>query len=126
MPKLIIKPFSVNGAWKGQKFKTDKYKSYEKLLLFTLPDVFIPDGPLLVVFEFGFNSDLSDADNPVKPLLDILQKKYRFNDSRVYQVASTKVLIPREKDEYISFEIYSYCEFQMKLIDMKFVNMYSN
>lgn len=114
--KLFIKPFSVNGAWKGRKYKTDKYQSYEDLLLYTLPNnIKIPDGPLLVVFKFGFRSSGSDADNPVKPLLDVLQKKYGFNDSQVYQVVSTKIVIQKKEKEFIQFDIFSFDEYKMSL-----------
>ena len=28
--RVFIKPLSVNEAWRGRKFKTPKYKQYEK------------------------------------------------------------------------------------------------
>lgn len=31
--RIDLKPLSVNEAFKGQKFKTDKYKIYQKKLL---------------------------------------------------------------------------------------------
>ena len=84
--RMFIKPFSVNGAWKGRRRRTDRYNSYEELLLFTLPNFKIPKGRLSIEFEFGFKNKSSDVDNPIKPFLDILQKKYGFNDNMVYRI----------------------------------------
>lgn len=67
--RLNIKPMSVNEAWQGKRFKTRKYKQYEKACLFVLPKkIDIPDGPLKVSLVFGFSSKLSDADNPSQML----------------------------------------------------------
>jgi len=30
--KINIKPLSVNDAWKGKRYKTEKYKNYENVL----------------------------------------------------------------------------------------------
>lgn len=108
MSKLFIKPFSVNEAWKGRRQKTDKYKSYENLLLWTLPKMDVPKGKLTVLFDFGFKSKGSDVDNPVKPLMDILQKKYNFNDNQVYQIILHKTIIKKGEKEYIDFNIHPY------------------
>lgn len=108
--KLFIKPFSVNEAWKGRRVKTDKYKSYEKLLAFTLPNVMIPKGKLTILLDFGFKNSGSDVDNPVKPFLDILQKKYNFNDNQVYQIIVHKTIVKKGEKEYIEFSIWPYSE----------------
>ena len=81
--KLDIKPLSVNGAWKGRRFKTDKYKRYERDILMLLRPVTIPCGFLQLTLTFGFSSAGSDFDNPVKPFVDCLQKKYNFNDKMI-------------------------------------------
>ena len=77
--RINIKPLSVNQCWKGKRFKTPKYKSYEQELLFRLNKYKLPQPPFEIHFKFGFSSKLSDWDNPVKPLQDILQKKYVFS-----------------------------------------------
>ena len=43
-------------------------------------------GKLALNFKFGFRRSNSDIDNPVKPLQDILQKHYGFNDKQVYRL----------------------------------------
>lgn len=104
MIRLEVKPLSVNEAWQGKRFKTDAYKKYEKLVLFLLPKIKIPDGPLKISFTFGFSSSASDWDNPIKPLQDILQKKYGFNDKEVIEAVVKKVKVKKGK-EFFEFEI---------------------
>ena len=107
MKRVDLKPLSVNKAWKGRKYKTDIYKQYEYDLLFLLPNYKIPEGKLQINFTWGFSNRLSDADNPCKPTMDILQKKYSFNDSRVYKIVLEKVIVPKGS-EFIEFKINSY------------------
>lgn len=74
---LAIKPLSVNQCRQGKRFKTKTYKDYEKKFLDLLPDCIISDKRMLVVsINYYFSNIGSDIDNPTKPLLDILQKKY--------------------------------------------------
>ena len=107
MNKVEIKPLSVNEAWQGRRFKTKKYKAYENELLWILPKMEIPEGNLALDLEIGFSNKLSDWDNPIKPFVDILQKKYGFNDSRVYKATVEKVVVPKGK-EYIKFSLKAY------------------
>ena len=99
-----IKPLSVNEAWKGRRFKTDKYKSYERQLLLILPNIDVPEGDLAILLEFGFSSAGSDWDNPIKPFVDVLQKKYGFNDSRITIAAVNKVKV-KKGSEYIRWAL---------------------
>ena len=105
MIAIKIKPLSVNQAWQGKRFKTPAYKSYEEELLFKLPALEIPDGNLALTINVAFSNKQSDLDNILKPFLDILQKKYGFNDSRIYQLNVTK-LICKKGAEFIGFEFH--------------------
>jgi len=104
--KLFVKPLSVNEAWKGRKFKTDKYKNYEKLLLATLPSIEIAfeKQPLEIFIEAGLSNKQSDIDNIVKPFVDILQKKYGFNDRYIYRMLVEKKNVSAG-NEYIEFYV---------------------
>ncbi len=97
---LFTKPLSVNEAWQGKRFKTIKYNRYERALLALLPSEKPPQFNVIHL-EFGLSNVLSDIDNPVKPLLDILQKKYRFNDRDIYELHIKKTIVPKGS-EYIS------------------------
>lgn len=101
---IDIKPLSVNDAWQGKRFKTDAYKAYEMEMLLSLPPGKLPPPPYRVFYEFGFSNRLADFDNPCKPLGDILQKKYGFNDNQIYEAHIRKVIVKRRK-EYIKVRI---------------------
>lgn len=106
MTLIKIKPLYVNEAFKGRRFKSDKYKSYERFLLQYLKKIdnasFV--GKLEIHFKFGFSSKLSDLDNPVKPLLDILCKHYGFDDRQVYKIVLEKEIV-KKGNEYLEFII---------------------
>ena len=106
--KLLIKPLSINEAFKGKRFRTPKYNNYETKMLLMLPKSMgkIPD-QIEINITFGFSNKASDIDNGVKPFLDILQKKYRFNDSQIYRLNIHKVLTDKGLD-FIEFEIKKY------------------
>ena len=108
MIKLNIKPLSVNKAWQGKRFKTPLYKAYEKKMLLILPKSIgnIPD-QIEINITFGFSNKASDIDNCVKLFLDLLQKKYGFNDSQIYRLNIHKVLTDKGLD-FIEFEIKKY------------------
>lgn len=105
MIKINVKPLSVNKAWKGKRYKTDAYKIYERVVLGLLPKNYeIPESPYELHLEFGFSSDASDWDNPIKNFQDILAKKYKFNDKLIKKGVVTTEKVLKGK-EYVKFEI---------------------
>ena len=104
MIELKVKPLSVNEAFKGRRFKSDKYKSYEKHLLLILKPLKLPEAPFKIIYEFGFSSKLADIDNPVKPFQDILCKRYGFDDRSIIELNIKKTIVPKGK-EFIKFQI---------------------
>ena len=102
--KIYIKPLSVNKCFQGRRFKTNEYKNYEYELLLKLPKIKLPEPPFSVYYEFGFSSANSDLDNPIKPLQDILQKKYKFNDKDIHEMTAKKVKGNKGK-EYLKLKI---------------------
>lgn len=104
MEFIKTKPLSVNKVWCGKRFKTDDYKVYEQELFLLLPkELKIPKGKIHLKLRFGFSSKASDIDNPLKPFVDILQKKYGFNDKMIYKLSVEKVDIKKDS-EFIEFE----------------------
>ena len=101
---IKIKPLSVNQVWQGRRFKTKAYKDYEVELLYKLPKLKIPKGKLRMDLEYGLSSKNADIDNPTKPIIDILQKKYGFNDKVIYQLNIKKVDV-KKGGEYIKIKI---------------------
>jgi len=102
--RLDIKPLSVNDAWRGRRFKTPEYKRYIRDVLLILRPCKIPDGPLELHLTFGFSSKGSDIDNPIKCFVDCLQKKYGFNDSRIYKLVVIKEVV-KKGSEFIEWDI---------------------
>ena len=101
---INMKPMSVNRAWQGKRFKSDEYEAYEMEMLLRLPPGKLPNPPYSVSYEFGFSNPLADFDNPCKPLGDILQKKYGFNDKEIYEAHIRKVLV-KKGCEYVRVKI---------------------
>jgi Holliday junction resolvase RusA-like endonuclease len=105
--RVDIKPLSVNRAWQGKRYKTDAYKRYERDLMLILPSLHVPKGKLELHLTFGFSSKNSDFDNPVKPFVDCLQKKYGFNDKLIKR-SVIEVEEVKKGGEYVEFEIKEY------------------
>jgi len=104
---IEIKPLSVNDCWQGKRFKTPAYKNYERDLGWLLPKIILPEAPYELYFKFGFSSAGSDLDNPVKPLTDIMQKKYGFNDNQVHRLIVEKIKVAKG-GEFLQFEIKTF------------------
>jgi len=106
--RVDIKPLSVNEAWKGRRFKTDKYKNYENALMLILPKAaYIPEGEIVLKLIFGQSSPLADFDNPVKCFVDCLQKRYGFND-RMIKRCVIEVEKVKKGEEFIFFNMTDY------------------
>ena len=71
-----------------------------------LPKINIPEPPFTVYYEFGFSSIASDLDNPVKPLQDVLQKRYEFDDKHIHEMLVRRVKV-KKGEEYLRFQIKS-------------------
>ena len=105
--KINIKPLSVNEAFKGRRFRTDKYDFFIKNMLLILPKtILIPDpANIKLAIEFGFSSKGSDIDNCCKSFIDCLVKKYSFDDRQIYELHVFKTIV-KKGQEYIRFKIY--------------------
>lgn len=102
--RLEIKPLSVNGAWAGKRFKTPQYKAYEQSAISMLPNLAMPKPPYKLTLIFAFSNKASDIDNPAKLFIDILQKRYKFNDKDIYELIIKKVIVPK-RHEHLQFKI---------------------
>jgi Holliday junction resolvase RusA-like endonuclease len=103
--RIDIKPLSVNDAWQGRRFKTASYLQYERALMLLLPNFEVPEGKLKLEVTFGITT-LGDWDNPIKPFVDVLQKKWNFNDNRIMRAIVDKVVV-KKGEEFISFSLTS-------------------
>lgn len=105
--KIHVKPLSVNECFKGRRFRTSKYDNYEKEVLWLLPALKLPEKPYLLNMTVGFSTELADIDNIIKPFLDILQKRYKFNDRHIMKIVIEKEIVKKGK-EFIEFQIEHY------------------
>ena len=106
---LKIKPLSVNECWmssRGRLIKTKAYRDYEETLLSILPPLTQPieKKPLKLDITAGLSNKSADIDNIAKPFIDILQKKYGFNDSLIYELNLKKVIV-KKGEEFVKFEM---------------------
>lgn len=105
MIKLQIKPLSINEAYRGKRYRTPKYDTYIRQMMFALPDrLTIPQSNIKIFIEFGYSSHASDIDNGLKCFIDCLQKKYGFNDKLITELNVRKIKVEKSK-EHIIFEI---------------------
>lgn len=104
---INIKPLSVNEAFKGKRFRTEKYDLFIRKMLLLLPkSILIPDASnIKLAIEFGFSSKGSDIDNCCKSFIDCLVKKYCFDDRHIYELHVFKAIV-KKGNEYIKFKIY--------------------
>jgi len=104
---IDVNPMSVNAAWQGRRRKTSRYLEYEAYLLDVLPNAYTvpPEGDLVGLFHWGLSSIAFDWDNPIKPLQDILQKKYNFDDRRIFKAVVSKEKVDKGH-EFITFDFF--------------------
>lgn len=103
---LNIKALSINGAFKGRRFKTEEYSAYEKLVLSCLPRIKLGTAPYELIITFGLSNKGNDLDNCLKPFIDCLVKKYDFDDRQIYSIVAKKE-ISKKGMEYIKFQLKS-------------------
>jgi Holliday junction resolvase RusA-like endonuclease len=104
MVRINLVPLSVNKAWKGQRYKTDLYKIFERDCLFIIPIQKVEKKPLELIINYGFSSKGSDIDNPTKMVIDILSKKFGFNDNLIYKLIVTKSIV-KKGAEYFEYSL---------------------
>ena len=103
--RINIKPLSINNCFQGRRFRTKEYDKYEKAVMLQLPNIVVPKvGRLILKVEVAFSNSAADVDNCLKPIIDILQKRYEFNDNRIYRIEIDKVIV-KKGFEYIDLFI---------------------
>ena len=107
MIKIDFKPISVNEAYTGKRFKTEKYRSFIRAVSFFLPsNLQVPKGRFYVIYEFGLSNISADYDGPIKNFQDTLQARYQFDDKMIIGGFIHKVKVEKGQ-EYISFKFFS-------------------
>jgi len=105
-----VKPLSINAAYTLKRKKSAKYRKFEELMALELFGYEIPSRKDVKSMRFkldihwGFATSLSDVDNPIKTLLDVLQRWFGFDDKQIMHIAATKTVVGRGQ-EFISFTL---------------------
>lgn len=107
MYKIPLKPLSLNGAYRGRRFKTKGLEVFKQTVALLTPPQIIPAGKLEALYIFGVSSKQSDVDNLVKCFQDALAEKLGFNDKQIYKIVVEKVDV-KKGSEYCSFELKTY------------------
>jgi len=104
---LEVKPLSVNKCWQGRRFKSQDYKRYETELKYLLPRKKILGKEYEIHYTFYLkNFGLTDIDNLIKPLQDVLVSNGIISDDRKIVYLSAKKV--RAKKDKISIQIAAY------------------
>jgi len=107
---IPVKPLSVNEAWRGQRYRTDSYKTFVAKVLYHLKRLNPrkpPRGKKMAHYVWGFSSDNSDTDNPTKPFQDALCRFFKKGDDKDIEFIILEKDKVRKGDEYIGFCIKS-------------------
>jgi len=115
-----LKPLSTNEAYApravkrgprytGEIYKTPIYRTYESRLIKALPEIHIPEGKLFLKVKVCYLRSNSDIDNCLKPFIDVLQKRYSFNDNKIYKIVIKKYVV-KKGEEGIHFWLGEYLE----------------
>lgn len=112
--ELKVKPLSVNKLYNGQRTKSKLYNKYSRDISFMLPNFKGELSDMLrVEIFFGFSTRAADIDNCCKGILDIVSKKYGFNDNRIYELNLRKCIV-KKGDEFISIVIENLLPFNLQ------------
>lgn len=86
--KIPITPLSINAAFQGRRYKTQRCREYENDLWFSLPKKEKITGKVSMTLEFSLvHHATTDVSNLVKILEDILVKRGYIEDDRmVYEL----------------------------------------
>jgi len=98
---INIKALSVNAAYKGRRYKTDEHGAYCRKCALLLKPMNVPEGLLKLDIAFYVSSTFFDTDNGLKPFIDVLQKKYGFNDNRIYRIIADKYIVKKGHEKIV-------------------------
>lgn len=109
MFKIPVKALSQNLAWAGKRYRTTKYKDYEKLLYDYFRTLDLPKieekEPFYFFLEFATTAR-QDLSNNLKLFEDVLCKYLNVNDRNTMAIFCRKIIV-KKNDEFIRFGIFA-------------------
>lgn len=112
MKHINIKPLSTNRLFQGRRFRTRAYDVYKVDVLYLLGAWMPTIYPKMTLhMRVGLSSKNADLDNTLKAFQDILQAKYKFNDSHIYRINAEKTDVAKGS-EFIEVELLPFAPLQ--------------
>ena len=105
MIRVDRKPISVNEAYTGKRYNTDKHRQFNKDVGYMLPKIKLPEPPYEIYFKFGLSNPSADWDGSIKPVQDSIATKYGFNDKLIRRCTGVDIEIVPAGKEYFEFQI---------------------
>ena len=106
---IPIKPLTINKAWRGRRFKTDDYHSFEDLVGYELLVLKLKPVHGWVTIEYEWHIKrfgTTDWDNLIKPIQDILVTHGVIDDDRFIKWGRAEKF--KSKEEKIIIKINKY------------------
>ena len=106
--KIPLKPLSVNRVWQGRRFKTKEYKQYEQDCSWFMKDKKV-SGWVEINYKFFLPSKtykMSDCDNFIKPIQDIMVKNKMIDDDRFIKRFTVEKFLAKEFCVVINIKKY--------------------
>lgn len=102
--KKYIKPLSYKVSWSKNGHKTKEFKAYEYQLNTILPKRYkLPKPPYKLSITFATKTKQTNIQDPLLPLIDILQRKYLFKMQDLEKIELLKETTDSDK-EYIKIK----------------------
>lgn len=102
--KVKVKALSVNKLYRGRRFRTPEYDTYEQEVMWQLPPAELIGEDLTLKLTVGLSNANADLSNTVKAIEDIAQKKYGFNDKHINHIEMHRDRV-KKGFEYVDIEI---------------------
>lgn len=108
--KIQIKPFSINAAWKGQRYKTKEYKKWREEFCYKLISALPHKKNYKNLLEIKYNFHIktfkkSDVDNFIKTTTDGLVDAKIIEDDRFVKKYVIEKFECKDEKEFIEIEI---------------------
>lgn len=107
MKTFNFKPISVNEAYIGRRFDSQKKKEFMEKMKKDLLNTEIDCKPPYCLWWRFYVTAASDLDNLIKVATDCVFKHFWINDNLVYKIVAEKCIAKRGK-EYFQLEIEHY------------------
>lgn len=106
MQRIDLCPLSVNQAYTGRRFDTEKKKEFTRKLREAIKHFVLEDcvAPYEVHYRF-YISKRQDIDGAIKVLQDVICEHFWFDDREIYKIVAEKIV---SEEHYFEFDILTY------------------